>query len=152
MKIKILSLVGSTYNFDRLTKQIDELGANSKYSIFAQIGESNYHPRNIMWKKFIDYKEMQDKIKWADIIISHAGIGSIIDILASGKKLILYPRLKKFNEAIDDHQIEICKALKAKYGTDYFTDKIIIKLKVKKHKKHTNENRLVNAIKKSLEW
>ena len=65
---------------------------------------------------------MQSKIKWADIIISHAGAGSIIDLLVSKKPFILFPRLKKFGEAVDDHQIEICKAFEKKYKVSYTTD------------------------------
>jgi len=80
-KTKILSLVGSTYPLDRLTKQVDELGKDKKYAIFAQIGESSYTPKNI----------------------------------ASKKRLLLFPRLKQYDEAIDNHQLEICKALKSKY-------------------------------------
>ena len=114
-KTKILSLVGSTYPLDRLTKQVDELGKDKKYAIFAQIGESSYTPKNIAWAKFLTYQELHKKINWADIIISHAGAGSIIDVLASKKRLLLFPRLKQYDEAIDNHQLEICKALKSKY-------------------------------------
>lgn len=115
MNIKIFVTVGSTYPLDRLIKELDKLGTNKKYEIFAQIGKSKYFPKNIKFEELLTYDQMQEKIKWADIIISHAGAGSIIDLIASGKKFILFPRLKKYDEAVDDHQIEICKAFEKKY-------------------------------------
>jgi beta-1,4-N-acetylglucosaminyltransferase len=114
-KIKVLSIIGSTYPLDRLTEQLDKLGKNKKYEIFAQIGESSYVPKNIKWKKFLAYEEMQNKIGWTDIIVSHAGAGCIIDALIAKKRLLLFPRLKKFGEAVDDHQLEICEALNLEY-------------------------------------
>lgn len=122
MITKIFATVGSTYPLDRLIKELDSIGENKKYKIFAQIGESNYLPKNIEFTKFLTYQEMQSKIKWADLVISHAGAGSIIDLLISKKKFILFPRLKQYNEAIDDHQLELCEAFGKKYKIKYTTE------------------------------
>ncbi|MFA5125908.1 MAG: glycosyltransferase [archaeon] len=120
-KKKLFFTVGSTYPLDRLIKQADELNTNKKYEVFAQIGESTFAPKNIKWTKFMDYEEMVKKIEWANIIVSHAGAGTIIECISKNKKLILFPRLKKYGEAVDDHQLEICKAFKEKYEINYFT-------------------------------
>ena len=77
MKNKIFVTVGSTYPLDRLIKEIETLNKD-KFEIFAQIGESKLNPE-LNYKKFLNYKEIQNKIKWADIVISHAGIGTILD-------------------------------------------------------------------------
>lgn len=119
MIVKVFATVGSTYPLDRLIRQLDELGKDKKYLIFAQIGESKFTPKNIKFKNFLNYKEMQAKINWADVIVSHAGAGSIIDLLTSKKSFVLFPRLKEYGEAIDDHQIEICKAFEKKYKVNY---------------------------------
>ena len=79
---------------------------------------------------------MQSKIKWADLIISHAGAGSIIDLLTSRKKFILFPRLREYNEAIDNHQLELCEAFSKKYKIKY-TTKTIELLKLLEDKKLT---------------
>jgi UDP-N-acetylglucosamine transferase subunit ALG13 len=152
MTIKIFSTIGSTYPLDRLTKELDTLGTNKKYKIFAQIGESLYMPKHIDYAKFLSYKEMQDKIKWADLIISHAGAGSIIDLLISRKKFILFPRLKKYNEAIDDHQTEICKVFEEKYEISYTeNEKNLAKLiSTIKTIKLTKNSKLVKEIKKII--
>lgn len=153
MKKKIFVTVGSTYPLDRLIKEIDNLGKNKNYEIFAQIGESEFEPKNIKSKKFLEYKEIQNKIKWADLVISHAGIGTIIDCLSKSKKLILFPRLKKYNEAIDDHQIEIAKAFEKKYKIKYTLNEkdIIDKLNLtKKYIRNKKQNHLINSIKELM--
>lgn len=122
MNIKIFATIGSTYPLDRLVKELDKIGVDKRYEIFAQIGKSEYSPKNIKFYEILTYEQMQEKIKWADIIISHAGAGSIIDLIASKKPFLLFPRLKKYGEAVDDHQIEICKAFEKKYKVSYTTD------------------------------
>ena len=46
-------------------------------------------------------------IKEAKIIICHGGVGTITDGLRNNKTIIACPRLKKYNEAKNDHQIQI---------------------------------------------
>ncbi len=153
MKTKIFVTVGSTYPFDRLIKEMDIIGKNKKYEIFAQIGESNYIPKNIAFEKILSYDKAQEKIKWADLVISHAGVGSIIDILAANKKLILFPRLKEHGEAVDNHQLEICQALQKKYKiTIIFKNKDLSKCLQDNYSKprKTNKKSLVNEIKKLI--
>ncbi|MDD4354261.1 MAG: glycosyltransferase [Candidatus Nanoarchaeia archaeon] len=149
MVTKIFATVGSTYPLDRLIKELDIIGENKKYKIFAQIGESNLIPKKIKFKKFLTYSEMQSKMKWADLIISHAGAGSIIDLLASKKRFILFPRLKKFGEAIDDHQEEICEAFEKKYGIKWTTNEKEIESKIisLKKTKITKKTELIKEIK-----
>lgn len=136
-QIKIFVTIGSTYPLDRLIIQMDKIGADKKYNIFAQIGESQLEPKNIKWTKFLNYTAGQKKMDNSDIIISHAGIGTIIEALSKNKKLILFPRLKEYGEAVDDHQLEICEAFYKKFGINYTVDlkkisKLIIKTKLAK--------------------
>jgi UDP-N-acetylglucosamine transferase subunit ALG13 len=150
MAIKIFSTVGSTYPLDRLTKELDAIGKDKKYEIFAQIGESKFIPKNIRSTKFLDYASLKEKIKWADIIISHAGAGSIIDLIASKKRFILFPRLEKYSEAIDDHQLEIARAFNKKYNIPFATKENEIKHFINKsgeNKIRKKDNSLVNEIK-----
>jgi len=152
MSIKIFATVGSTYSLDRLVKELDKMGENKKYEIFAQIGKSEYSPKNIKFEELLTYEQMQEKIKWADIIIAHAGAGSIIDLIASSKKFILFPRLKKYGEAVDDHQIEICKAFEKKYGIRWTQDEKEINTLIKSLKqiKINKKSELVNEISKLI--
>ena len=46
-----------------------------------------------------------------DILITHGGVGTILDGLKKGKKIIAFPRLSKYHEHQNDHQIEIVNSL-----------------------------------------
>lgn len=115
--ILIFICVGSReYQFDRLLREIDKLIEENYISeeVFGQIGKSTYLPKYFGYKRFLDAKEFSDAQNKADIIISHGGTGSLISSLKLGKKVIAVPRLEKFNEHIDDHQIQVSTALSDK--------------------------------------
>ena len=106
----IFVCVGSReYPFDRLFVELDRLVECGKLQeeIFAQIGQSKYIPKHYQYERFLsadEFKQWQEK---ADIIISHAGVGSLIGALKNQKKVIAVPRLAKYGEHIDDHQMQI---------------------------------------------
>lgn len=105
----IFVTVGSrNYPFNRLFEKLDELCENGviKEKIFAQIGTSTYQPKNYDYKDFISQEEFLEKIKEADIVISHGASGSIMKALNEDKKVIVVTRLEKYGEHINDHQIQ----------------------------------------------
>ena len=110
----IFVLVGThTQPFDRLLKKIDNLIEDGKIveSVVAQIGISEYIPKNYKFKSFFPEKERSALIGLASIVITHAGAGNIIDSIKVGKRIIVVPRLKDFGEHVDNHQLELAKAL-----------------------------------------
>ena len=60
-------------------------------------------------KQLIEQNKFNELIKQADIIITHGGVGSIVTSVKLGKKVIAVPRLKKYGEHVNDHQIQIVK-------------------------------------------
>ena len=105
----IFVTVGSrNYQFDRLFKKLDELYEDGTLTeeMFAQIGTSTYVPKYYQYKDFITQEEFAEKIKEADIVVSHGASGSIMKALNAGKKVIVVTRLEKYNEHINDHQIQ----------------------------------------------
>ena len=99
--------------FDRLLKKLDELVGNGalKASVFAQTGNSTYQPKNFAFEKFVGETKYNSVLGKAEIVVSHGGAGTIINSLRSGKKLVVVPRLKKFGEHTNDHQLDLAKAL-----------------------------------------
>lgn len=109
MLILIFVCVGSrNYQFNRLFIELDKLCEEGviKEEVFAQIGTSTYKPKYFQYKDFISPEEFEEKIKNADIVISHGASGSIMKALNLGKKVIAVTRLKKYGEHINDHQIQ----------------------------------------------
>lgn len=105
----IFVTVGSrSYPFDRLFKKLDSLYEDGILTepIFAQIGTSTYQPKHFEYKDFISPEEFLEKVKEADIVVSHGASGSIMKALNAGKKVIAVTRLEKYGEHINDHQIQ----------------------------------------------
>jgi UDP-N-acetylglucosamine transferase subunit ALG13 len=108
----IFVTVGNHYKgFDRLVKKMDEIAENTSEKVIIQIGQTYYKPKNAKFFDFTDYGTMQKLCKEARVVVSHAGVGSIITALEQQTPIIIVPRLKKYNEVIDDHQLDIAEAL-----------------------------------------
>lgn len=114
---KIFVTVGNTiHSFDRLIKSIDNVQFNKKINFTVQYGYSKYIPENIKnTYKFINRNEFYRIFNNSDLIISHAGIGTTIDCIRNRKKMIMVPRMYKYNEHFNDHQLEIAKEIENKY-------------------------------------
>ena len=97
------------FQFNRLLKKLDEIveNGNIKDEIFAQIGYSDYKPKNYKYKDFIDREQFKEIMAKSDIVIAHGGTGAIITAVKNGKKVIAIPRLAKYGEHVDDHQIQL---------------------------------------------
>jgi len=111
----ILIITGTqNFQFNRLIKEMDLINMSKKlpYEVFAQIGTSTYTPKSFKYIKFVTRTHLTDLINNAKIIISHGGSASIITALKLNKKIISVPRLKKYNEHVDDHQLELVDKLK----------------------------------------
>ncbi len=110
----IFVTVGSnTHQFNRLLIAIDQLIENKiiKEKVIAQKGHSDYEPKNYQSYNFLDSEEWEEKIKCSNLVISHSGAGSIMTVLENKKSLIVVPRLEKFGEHVNDHQLDIAKEL-----------------------------------------
>lgn len=104
-----ITLGSQKFQFNRLLKAVDELIENKVIleDIFAQTGYSDYRPRHYRYKTFLNHDEYADMEARADLIITHGGTGAIIGAVKKGKKVIAIPRLSKYGEHVDDHQIQL---------------------------------------------
>lgn len=100
------------FQFNRLLQMIDQLLDEGKIndSVFAQIGNSDYKPVNFRYVSFLEKNEFEKKIKECDLLITHSGVATIIAGLKNEKKVIVVPRLSKYGEHVDDHQIQIAQS------------------------------------------
>lgn len=99
--------------FDRFVKAMDELAATLEERVVIQHGCSSYKPQHAEHFDFISGKEFEQLNKEARLVVSHAAAGAAIVALRHHKPLVVVPRLKQFNEHIDDHQLQLAAALKA---------------------------------------
>ena len=117
----VLVLLGTQNNsFVRLLDQIENCINNKiiNEEVIVQAGYTKYDSQNMKILDFISSEELVELTKKADLIITHGGVGSIVESLKSGKKVVAIPRLSKYNEHVNDHQLQIIK---------YYDDKGYIK-------------------------
>jgi len=108
----IFITVGNHYQgFDRLIKKADEIASHTSYDILIQKGYSSYQPQSARYFDFVPIQEAMQYIQASELVISHAGIGTIILCKEYGIPLLIFPRRKKYGEHGTDHQMEIAKAI-----------------------------------------
>jgi len=91
--------------FTRLLDYIEN--SNLKGEIIVQAGYTKYESKRMKIFDFISYDEMEKYINKCDLVITHAGTGSIVMPLKKDKKVIACARLSKFGEHVDNHQVEL---------------------------------------------
>lgn len=104
----------SKQDFSRLIREIDRL-IDEKVINDEVVVQSNlcmYKPKNFVINSQLSKREYQLYLKKSDLIITHGGVGSIMDGLKNNKKVIAFPRLAKYSEAVNDHQVEIINEFK----------------------------------------
>lgn len=102
--------VGSQkFQFNRLLKEIDRLIESGiiKDKVIAQRGASDYVPIHYEYFDFMNKEIFNEVIDKSDAVITHGGTGAIIGALKKGKKVIAVPRLAKYGEHVDDHQLQL---------------------------------------------
>jgi UDP-N-acetylglucosamine transferase subunit ALG13 len=105
----IFVTVGEQLPFDRLIRTVDEWSASSVKEVFAQIGRTDWKPSHIDYKEFLGPEEYRRKFQDAEIIIAHAGMGTIISALELNKPILLMPRREIFREVRNEHQISTAR-------------------------------------------
>ena len=108
----ILVLLGTQDKpFDRLLKAVSKeiKKGNIKDKVIAQVGCTQFNDEKIKTFDFVSKEEIVSLIDKARIIITHAGVGTITECISKGKKVIVVPRLKKYGEHTNDHQMQITR-------------------------------------------
>lgn len=90
---------------DSVQKEINN--KNIKEEVIVQAGFTKYESKDMQIFDYISSDELKEYIKKSNLIIAHGGVGTIMDGIRAGKKVIAVPRVKEYDEHINDHQIEI---------------------------------------------
>lgn len=108
--ILILVTLGTNdKSFERLLIELERLidlkVINEK--VVVQAGYTKYQTKKMEMFDLIPMEKFDEFIQTCDLLITHGGVGSIISGLKSGKKVIAVPRLEKYGEHVNDHQLQI---------------------------------------------
>jgi UDP-N-acetylglucosamine transferase subunit ALG13 len=99
-----------TQSFHRLVEAMDAYAAGTSEPVVMQIGHTRGSPVHARWFRFATYPEMQRLSREARVVVTH-GATSILTALQQGTPVVAMPREKRFDEHIDDHQVEFVAAL-----------------------------------------
>ena len=134
---------------EAVDKAIDE--GKIKEEVVCQTGSTKYESKNMKVIDYMDEETFSDYLKKCDILITHGGVGTILNAVQMGKKIIAAPRLAKYKEHVNDHQLQIVDTFtKAKYLLPLYDFDELGKIiaKVKKFKPEKFVSRRDNLIEK----
>ena len=109
----ILVLLGTQNNsFHRLLEEVQKNidNKNIEEEVVVQKGYTKFESKIMTLYTQLPVDKLQQLIEKADLVITHGGVGSIISSIQKGKKVIAIPRLKKYGEHVNDHQLDIVES------------------------------------------
>lgn len=150
----ILLTVGSMFPFDRLVRAVDELVAAGRISaeVVAQIGDGRYEPRHMPFQRFLSRVEFEQLLDRADLLLSHAGAGTIAMALEHDKRLLVVPRLARHAEHVNDHQIATARRFEelqhvlVAYEMDQIPERLQALRSFQPRQRHASPQRLAERI------
>lgn len=108
----IFATVGTHHQpFDRFVRVALAIARDEQLVI--QHGHTARVPagRSVQWHQWLAPEEMAALMRAADVVITHAGVASIVDAVRAGHRPIVVPRRQHLGEHVDDHQLQIVRAL-----------------------------------------
>ncbi|MDE6098351.1 MAG: glycosyl transferase family 28 [Muribaculaceae bacterium] len=107
----IFITVGTQEPFDRFLRIIDEIVPELHEEVVVQAFGDRYTPVNFKVREFIEPDEFDEIFRRARLIVSHAGMGTIISAMQCDKAVIVFPRMASLGEHRNDHQMATARQM-----------------------------------------
>jgi len=117
--VKILVSVGTQFPFDRLVASIDAWAGQHPQlakQVLMQVGPGGHMPENAQGVEFLDPADYKQAAESADVLVAHAGIGSILTATELGLPVIIFPRSFELGEHRNDHQSSTAREFSHRRG------------------------------------
>ena len=97
--------------FDRALDLVAALQDRDR--VLVQYGATPPRPSlpHVEWSEYLDWEPLTARMRAAEVVITQAGVGSAVTAIRAGKKPVLLPRLARFGEHVDDHQLQLAERL-----------------------------------------
>jgi len=119
----IFVTVGTDLPFDRMMRVIDGWARHyARRDVFAQIGEGGWEPKYIEFTNFLQPPDIKRRFDEAELIISHAGMGTILMALLRGKPILVMPKRASLGEHRSEHQVATARCMHELYGVQVAYD------------------------------
>ena len=104
-----VTLGTQAYPFDRLLRGLEGV----EEELVVQGGASTHRPDGATWFDFLDFPQLVEHVRAARVVVSHAGVGSVMTAVTEGKRPVVVPRLVRYGEAVDDHQLPFARRMES---------------------------------------
>ena len=126
----IIVTVGMQLGFDRLVEAMDDLAPSLGVEVIAQIGRGEYVPQNMETRISIAPAEFENMVERCQLIVSHAGIGTVLTAQRFQKPIVLMPRRFDHGEHRNDHQVATVHHLQGRSGVLIANDETALEEKI----------------------
>jgi len=99
------------FPFERLVRAVDSLPGEEE--VVLQCRVTGHRPVRARHVRELPFDELVQSVRAARAVVCHAGVGSVLTALGNGRRPIVVPRLRRFGEAVDDHQLHFARRLAA---------------------------------------
>ena len=106
----IFVVLGTQHNsFERLLQEIEKLIKNKTIvdKVVVQSGYTKYNSNYMEMYDYVSKEKFDELLNKSDLIITHGGVSTIVAAIKNAKKVIAVPRLKEYNEHVNNHQKQI---------------------------------------------
>jgi UDP-N-acetylglucosamine transferase subunit ALG13 len=97
------------YPFDRMLHAVAALPGDEE--VVVQCAAPWQASARVRWIRDLPYDELAAYMRDARVVVSHAGVGSVLTALRLGRRPVVVPRLERYGEAVDDHQLAFGRKL-----------------------------------------
>lgn len=114
----IFVTIGSAFPFDRLIRAMDAWAAETGRGaeVVMQTGRGRYRPAHTDWRESLPEPDFAATVAAADLVVSHAGMGSVITAMRHATPIVMLPRRYEAGEHTTDHQTATARWLAGKPG------------------------------------
>ncbi len=104
--------VGNAHQpFTRLIDAVTSIAHALPQPVMIQHGHTPFASVECAGVTFFDIPAFESAVSEAEVLILHAGAGSVIHALGAGKAPVVMARRAEFGEHVDDHQVEFAREL-----------------------------------------
>ena len=98
--------VGPQAPFDRLCRAVDDWAVREgRDDVFIQTGRTDWTPTGCEYVRELSFVRFKERVREASLLVFHAGIGSIVSGIEHGRPMVIVPRLARFQETRNNHQV-----------------------------------------------
>ena len=161
VKIKLFVALGTQkFPFDRLVRELNALVEEGVYAadeIVMQSTKIGKVQPLFTCHEIIPVEEFNRFLDVAEVVVCHSGVNSILSGMQRCKPLVIVPRISRFGEHVDDHQLEIAKVMEERYRVLVARDMADLRKCIEDSKTHvylpfvSQRENLVSAVRDIIE-